>query len=285
VIDVGEDHRVPLGGDPTGEAATDRDADTALDLFLDPNGRPCDQLVGGFIDEEHRARVSFEDVADAREQYREQAVEVEVGERRIRDGLHVLDPLARVSLRLEGPGMLDRDRCAVTGKLQQLHICRVEQAVRQYPHVENAEDPATDEQRHAEHRLDSLRVQNRIEHVGVIEVIEDYRPLVGGDAARKAEADGDADALLDLLFDPDRCTRYELMRVLVEQQDSAGVDTKNLAGAEKERRKKDVQIQMRERRIRERLELAKAVGVVEISVHRRIVTTAQRRSDRRRNLP
>ena len=236
VIDVGEDHRLPLGRDPAREAAADRDANALLDLLLDPNRGSCDQLVGSLVDEEHRARVRFEDVADAREQHGEQVVELEVRERRIRDGLHVLDPLPRSALRLEGPCMLDCDRCPVTGELQQLHVALVEHPVRQRPDVENAEHAAADEQRNAEHRLDPLLAQDRIEHVRVIDVIEDHRPPVRCDAAREAAADRDANALLDLLLDPDRCPRDELVRLLVEQQDGARVDAEDLAGAEKERR-------------------------------------------------
>ena len=71
-------------------------------------------------------------------------------ERRIRDGLHVLDPLPRLALRLEGPCMLDCDRCTVTGELQQLHIVLVERPVRQHPDMENAEHAAA--QRAAERR-------------------------------------------------------------------------------------------------------------------------------------
>ena len=142
VIDVGEDHRPPLGRDPAGEAAADRDANALLDLLLDPDRGPRNQLVGALVDEEHRARVRVEDVADAREQHREQVVELEVRERRIRDGLHVLDPPPRPALRLEGPRMLDRDRRTVAGELQQLHVVLVEHPVRQRPDVENAEHAA-----------------------------------------------------------------------------------------------------------------------------------------------
>jgi hypothetical protein len=112
----------------------------------------------------------------------------------------------------------------------------------------------------------------------VIDVVENHRPLAGCDSAGETAADGDTDALLDLLLDPDRCPRHELIRLLVEQQDSARVDTEDVAGAEEERRKENLQLQMRERRIRERLELAQAIGVVDSGLHRRIVNyrSAQR---------
>ena len=96
VVDVVEDHRLPLGGDPPGEAAADRDANALLDLFLDPDRRPRDELVGRLVEQEHRARVRLEDVADSRQQHREQLVELEVRERRVGDRLHVLEPLPRL---------------------------------------------------------------------------------------------------------------------------------------------------------------------------------------------
>ncbi len=40
--------------------------------------------------------------------------------------------------------------------------------------------PSNDE-RHAEHRLDSLLAQERVEDVSVVDVVEDHRPLLGGD--------------------------------------------------------------------------------------------------------
>ena len=75
-----------------------------------------------------------------------------------------------------------------------------------------------------------------IEHVCVIDVIEDHRLPLRRDAAREASADRNTHAALHLLLDPDRCPRDELVRLLVEQQDSARVDFQDLAGAEKERR-------------------------------------------------
>ena len=94
----------------------------------------------------------------------------------------------------------------------------------------------------------------------MIDVVEDHRLPVRRDAAREAAADRDPHAALDLLLDPDRCPRDELVRLLVEQQDGARVDLEDLAGAEKERRQERVELQMRERRIRERLELPQTVG-------------------------
>jgi hypothetical protein len=272
VIDVVEDHRLHLRRDATGKAAADRDAHAPLDLFLDPDGSPCNELVGALVEKENRARVGPEDVADAREKHLEKVVELEVGESDIRDGLHVLDPRPRSALGREDPCVLDGDRRAITGELQQLYIARAEPAVRQRSDVKHAEHATADEERYAEHGLDPLLVQNRIEHVGVIDIVEDHRPHLRSDAAGKAAADRDAHASLDLLLDPDGSPSDELIRLLVEQQDSAGIDLEDLARAEKERRQQDIELEMRECRIRERLEPSQSIGIVNALPHAGIVT-------------
>ena len=46
MVDVGDEDRDPLGGDPAGEALADRDPNALLDLLLDPLGRARDELLG-----------------------------------------------------------------------------------------------------------------------------------------------------------------------------------------------------------------------------------------------
>jgi hypothetical protein len=106
----------------------------------------------------------------------------------------------------------------------------------------------------------------------VFDVIEDHRLTVGCDAARKTTADWDANAPFDFLLEAYRCLGDELVRLLVEQQDSARVDTEDLAGAEKERRQESVELQMRECRVRERLELLQTIGVLDAIPHCLIVS-------------
>jgi hypothetical protein len=50
----------------------------------------------------------------------------------------------------------------------------------------------------------------------VVDVVEDDRPALGGDAAGEALADRDPDSVLDLLLDSPRCARDELVPLLVE---------------------------------------------------------------------
>ena len=78
--------------------------------------------------------------------------------------------------------------------------------------------------------------------------------LLRGDPAGEAAADRDPDALLDLLLDPDRRARDELVRLLVEQQDRARVDLEDLAGADEQRGEQLVELEMRQRGIRDRLQ-------------------------------
>jgi hypothetical protein len=106
----------------------------------------------------------------------------------------------------------------------------------------------------------------------VIDIVEDHRPHLRSDAAGKAAADRDAHASLDLLLDPDGSPSDELIRLLVEQQDSAGIDLEDLARAEKERRQQDIELEMRECRIRERLEPSQSIGIVNALPHAGIVT-------------
>ena len=244
-----------------------------------PTAARATSSFASLVEQKHRARVGFEDVADARKQHREQFVELEMRECSIGDCLHVLDSLPRQALRLEGPCVLDCDRGTVAGELQQLHIVLIEHPVHERSDVENAEQVAAGQQRHAEHRLDALLAQDRVEHVGVVDVLEDHRTPVRCDAARETAADRDADPLFDLFLDPDRRSRVELVRLLVQQQDGARVDLENLAHPNKQRREESVELQMRERRIRERLKLPQTVGVLDANPLRQIESRASRSAE------
>ena len=106
----------------------------------------------------------------------------------------------------------------------------------QHPDVENPKQAASNEQRYTEHRFDPLLAQNRVEHIGVIDVLEDHRLPVRRDAARETTSDRDPDAALDLFLDPDCGPRDELVRLLIQQQESARIDPEDLTDANKERR-------------------------------------------------
>jgi hypothetical protein len=76
-------------------------------------------------------------------------------------------------------------------------------------------------------RLDALLAQDRVEDVGVVDVVDRDRALLGGDAAGEAAAERDLDALLDLLLDA--LGRAGVQPVALEQQDRHGVDLEDLA--------------------------------------------------------
>ena len=184
----------------------------------------------------------------------EQLVHLEMGERGVGHRLDVLDPHARGALGLEEARMLDRERSPVGHELQQLDLVLVEGAETQRADVEHAAHLTLDDERDAEHRLDPLLPQDRVEDVRVVDVVEDHRPLLGGDPAREAAADRDADALLHLFLDPERGARDELVRVLVEQEDRARVDLEDLAGALEQRGEELVEPQVCERGVGDRLQ-------------------------------
>ena len=267
VEDVGmgeviEDDRPLLGGDPAGEASAERDADAALDLFLDPDRRTRYKLVRVLVPQEDRARVGPQDRADARQEHAEQIIERKVGERGVGDGLDVLEPLARPSLGLEGAGVVDRQGGAVGGELQQLDF-----VVREFPMVERADVQyadrfAADQQRHAEQRLDALLAEDRIEHLCVVDIVEHDGSALRRHAAGEAAAERDADAALHLLLDPDGRAGDKFVRVCVQQQHRARVNVEELARPQEERGEQLFKVEMRERGIRQCLEPAKALSVL-----------------------
>src|SRR5205823_368417 len=122
----------------------------------------------------------------------------------------------------------------------------VEGAVMERADVEDAAHLALDDERDAEHRLDALLPQDRVEDVSVVDVVEDHRALLGGDPAGEATSYRDADALLHLLLEPERRPRDELVRVLVEQEDRARVDLEDLPRPLEQRIEELVEPQVRE---------------------------------------
>ena len=188
-----------------------------------------------------------QDVADPGQEDIQQLVHLEVGERGVGHGLHVLDPHARGALGLEEARMLDRERGTVGHELQQLDLVLVEGAEVERADVEDAAHLTLDDERDAEHRLDPLLPQDRVEDVRVVDVVEDHRPLLGGNPSREAAADRDADALLHLFLDPERRPRDELVRFLVEQENRARVDLEDLPRARRAAREQLVETQVCER--------------------------------------
>ena len=233
-----------------------------------PKGGARDELVGLAVEQQYRAGVGDENVADPRQQHVEQLVELEMRKRRIGHGLHVLDSPPRVPLRFEQSRMLDRHRRSIGRQLQQIDIVVVEPAPMQRADVEHADHPAGDEQRHAHHRLDPLLPQDRVQHLGRIDVVEHHRPLGGGDTAREPSADGDPHPGLDLFLDPDRRSRDQLVRLLVDEQDGAGVGAEDVADPRQQHVQQFLDLEMRKRSVGNSLEPLQPVGArVEAPLH------------------
>ena len=157
--------------------------------------------------------------------------------------------------------MVDRHRCSLAREAEELDIRLVELAMHERADVQHADDTVAHEQRHAEEGLDAFLEQDRIEHVGVVDVGEEDRSALGCDAAGEAAADGDAHALLDLFFDADGRARDELVGGLVEEQDGAGVDVEDRVDPVEQLREQFLQVEMRERRVGDGLEARQVVVV------------------------
>ena len=78
--------------------------------------------------------------------------------------------------------------------------------------MDDAEDPPARDQRRTEQRLDALLAQNRVEDARVVDVVDRDRPALRGDATGEPLADGDPRTDLDLLLEPFRRARDELVR-------------------------------------------------------------------------
>ncbi len=119
---------------------------------------------------------------------------------------------------------------------------------------------AGDEERHADHRLDPLLAQNRVQHFCLVDVVEDDRPLARGYAAREAAADRDSHAGFDLFLDSDRRASDKLIGLLVEQEDRAGVGAEDVADPRQQHTQQLLDFEMRERGVSDGLEPLQPIG-------------------------
>src|SRR5205823_11979701 len=114
--------------------------------------------------------------------------------------------------------------CSIGRELERVDVVALEVTVVQRADMENADRGAVDDQRDAEHRLDPLLPQKRIEDVGVVDVVEDHRTALRRDTSRKAKADRDANAGLDLFLRSEEHTSelqslaYLVCRLLLEKK-------------------------------------------------------------------
>ena len=150
---------------------------------------------------------------------------------------------------------LDRQRDARGHELEQFDVVGREAAAAQAADVEHADHLIPDEQWHAEQRLDPLLAQDRIEHVRVIDVVENHRRPASRHPTGEAAADRDPHTLLHLLFDPNRRARDELLRLLVQQEHRARVRVEDRADARQQDLEQFVELEMGERHVHHRLDV------------------------------
>ena len=256
MVDVVEHDRLGLGGDASGEAAPDRDAHALLDLLLEPDGSAGDELVRLPVEHQHGGGVDLEHVPEPNQQLTHQLVETETDERRLQHALHLLEPRSATALGLEQPSVLDRETHAVGDELEQFDVVLREDPRCQRTDVEHSEHVVREDQRHSGHALDALLAQDRVQHVGVVDVVEHDRSPFGGDPAREAAADRDPHALLDLFLEPDRRPRDELVSEVVPEKNCGRVGVEHVPDSREELAQELVQVQVRQRRIGDELESA-----------------------------
>ena len=106
-----------------------------------------------------------------------------------------------------------------------------------------------DEQRDARERPDALVQKDRVEHIAVIDVIQDDRLPLGGDAARETPADRDPDALADFLLQAAGRGGDQLATRAVQQQHRGGIGIQDLPDPAQQRGEEVIGAQMGQRRI------------------------------------
>ena len=84
--------------------------------------------------------------------------------------------------------------------------------------MNDAEHPVADEQWRAQQRLDALLAQDGVEHVRVVDVLNDHDVACSRDTSGEAFAERDPRAALDLLLEAFGGTGDELAALLVEHQ-------------------------------------------------------------------
>jgi hypothetical protein len=94
-VDLMQDDRMPLRGDPAGEAGAHGDTDALADLVLDAAGSRGHQLAARVIEQQHDRRVGTEDGLDPVQQDVQQLLLVEAGQRHVGERLDVLQPVKR----------------------------------------------------------------------------------------------------------------------------------------------------------------------------------------------
>jgi hypothetical protein len=122
--------------------------------------------------------------------------------------------------------------------------------------VQDAEQAALDDQRHAQQRDELLLVEQRIDRVTGLERADEDGLALRRDPAGEALADRHPEAGLDFLLEAASGTRHELVGLLVEKEDRRGVDHECLDDALEKHLQQPVELQVRKSRLGDPLEVA-----------------------------
>ena len=171
-----------------------------------------------------------------------------------------LEPAARRALVLVEARLLDRERDAVGEQLQGALVLLAEEPRFHRPDVEDAQEPALDEERHAEQRFQPFLGQERVEQLGLADIGDEDRPALLGDPAREAAAEWNPNPLarLDVLLEALGPARDELLSLLVQEERDRGVGAHDPADPLEQVPQEAVEVEMREGGLRDDLEVAQA---------------------------
>ena len=117
------------------------------------------------------------------------------------------------------------------GHLQQCQIPLVELAGPQRPYVQDSDEPALDDQGHSQERADPLFPQDWVHDVGVVDVGDKDGHSLGGDPPGEPPADRNPHPLLHFLLDSLGRTSYQLLGLLVVEQDGHRIHVHGLLDA------------------------------------------------------
>jgi hypothetical protein len=127
--------------------------------------------------------------------------------------------------------------------------------------VKDTNDRSTAQQRNPEQGADPMLRKDRIEHVCLIDPLNDHRLLLCCDATGEPLAHRDADALTDRCFDPPGSGNDKLLGEGINQQHGGCFDPKELPYPVEQLDQKVLDVEVSECRVGDGLELAQPVVV------------------------
>jgi hypothetical protein len=124
--------------------------------------------------------------------------------------------------------------------------------------VEDADHVSTVQERHPGHRVDALRDQERVDHGRLVDPIDHPGRPLGRDVPGEAPAQRNPHALTHLFLDAAGGGGDQLARLGVEEEDGGRVDVQDLTDPLQQLVEQLFDVQERERRVGDGLDLAEA---------------------------